>query len=74
MVNGIANMYVSNRMKEIFQMEGYMTVQELYDWAKERGLLDKPIAKHFNFNIEDVETVIYLTEEMLIGEAKVVVD
>ena len=30
-----------------------MRVKELYDWAKERNLLDKQIAKHFNFNIED---------------------
>lgn len=51
-----------------------MTVQELYDWAKERGLLNKPIAKHFNFNIEDVESVSFLTKEMLKGEEKVVVD
>lgn len=39
-----------------------MTVQELYDWAKERDLLDKQIAKHFNFNIEDVEAVCYFTK------------
>lgn len=51
-----------------------MTIQELYDWAKERKLLDKKIAKHFNFSIEDVESVTYLTEEMTKSEAKVVLD
>ena len=50
------------------------TVQELYEWAKERNLLDKEIAKHFNFNIEDIESVAYLTEEMMKGEARVVLD
>ena len=52
-----------------------MTVQELYDWAKERDLLDKQIAKHFNFNIEDVESVCYLTKEQLKSDTgKIVVD
>lgn len=42
-----------------------MTVQELYDYAKARNLLDKQIAKHFNFNIEDIRDVSYLcTTEM----------
>lgn len=51
-----------------------MTVQELYDWAKERNLLDRQIVKHFNFNIEDVESVCYLTKEHLkIDDSKVVV-
>lgn len=51
-----------------------MTVQELYDWAKERNLLDKQIAKHFYFNIEDIISVSYLTEEMTKSEAKIVLD
>lgn len=42
-----------------------MTVRELYEWAKEHNLLDKQIAKHFNFNIEDVESISYLTKEQL---------
>ena len=64
-----------------------MTVQELIDelnkitdatltyGAKERDLLDKQIAKHFNFNIEDVESVCYLTKEQLKSDTgKIVVD
>ena len=52
-----------------------MTVQELYDWAKERNLLDKQIEKHFNFNIEDVESVCYLTKEQLKSDTdKVIID
>lgn len=42
-----------------------MTIQELYDWAKKRDLLDKQISKHFNFNIEDVNEAYYLTKEQL---------
>ena len=48
-----------------------MTVQELYEWA---NLLDVQIAKHFNFSIEDVESVAYLTEEMTKSKATVVLD
>lgn len=51
-----------------------MTVQELYDWAKERNLLDKQIAKHFNFTIEDIHTVSFLTQEILVNEEKIVLD
>lgn len=51
-----------------------MTVQELYDWAKERNLLDEPIAKHFNFNIEYVTTVTYLPKEVTKDENKIVLD
>lgn len=40
-----------------------MTVQELYDWAKKNDVLDEPIAKHFNFNLELVEDVYFLTED-----------
>lgn len=48
-----------------------MTVQELYDWAKERNLLDKNIAKHFNFNIEDINDISYLcpTEMKYLNES-----
>ena len=49
-----------------------MTVRELYEWATERDLLDVPIAKHFNFNIEDIEEVAYLTEEITKSEPRVV--
>lgn len=51
-----------------------MTVQELYEWAKERNLLDTHIAKHFNFKIGDVKSVIYLPEEYTMGEAKILLD
>lgn len=51
-----------------------MTIQELYEWAKERDLLNVPITKHFNFNIEDVESVAYLTEEITKSKAMVVLD
>ena len=51
-----------------------MTVQELYDWAKERNLLDEPIAKHFNFNIEYVTTVVYLPDEITKDKDKIVLD
>ena len=51
-----------------------MTVQELYDWAKEKDILDIPIAKNFNFQIEDVESVYYLTEEYTKSGAKIVLD
>lgn len=40
-----------------------MTIQELYDWAKERNLLDKQIAKHHNFDIEDIEDVQFIAYE-----------
>lgn len=51
-----------------------MTVQELYDWAKKNNLLDKPIAKNFNFQIEKVENVMFLPEEYTKSEAMVVLD
>ena len=50
-----------------------MTIRELYEWAKERNLLDKTIAKHYNFNVEDIETVSYLPKEIL-KEERVVLD
>lgn len=51
-----------------------MTVQELYDWAKERDLLDKQIAKNFNFNIEAIEYIYYLDKEFTKTEPMVVLD
>ena len=51
-----------------------MTIQELYEWAEERNLLDVPIAKHFNFNVEGIECVSYLTEEITRSKAMVVLD
>ena len=36
-----------------------MTIRELYEWAKEKGCLDKTIAKNCNLNIYDVEAVVY---------------
>ena len=50
-----------------------MTVRELYEWAKERDLLDKQIAKHNNFNFEDVEEVAYLPKKVIIIGDRVVV-
>lgn len=41
-----------------------MTVQELYDWAKERNLLDKHIAKNFNLDIYDIERVQYIENDI----------
>lgn len=46
-----------------------MTVQELYDWAKEKGCLDKTIAKNCNLNIYDVEAVVYTGDDALICAA-----
>lgn len=42
-----------------------MTVQELYDWAKENNVLDKTIAKNCNLNIYDIEDVHYFKEELV---------
>lgn len=36
-----------------------MTIQELYDWAKEKGCLDKTLAKNCNLEIYDIEEVFY---------------
>lgn len=49
-----------------------MTTKELYEWAKERDLLDVQLAKNFNFSIEDIEEVAYLTEEFTKSEPRVV--
>jgi hypothetical protein len=51
-----------------------MTVQELYDWAKERNLLDKQIYKNFNFNTEPIEYVHFLTEDLTKTTDMVVLD
>jgi hypothetical protein len=40
-----------------------MTIQDLYDWAKEKNLLNVQIAKNANLEIEYIERVHYLTEE-----------
>lgn len=37
-----------------------MTIQELYDWAKENDCTDKIISKHCNGEFYDIETVTYL--------------
>lgn len=41
-----------------------MTVQEIYDWAKEHNCLNVPIAKHTNMDIVDVNVIIHLEEEI----------
>lgn len=51
-----------------------MTIKELYEWAKERDLLDKQIAKHFQFNLENVESVRFLPQEITKTEDLVVLD
>lgn len=51
-----------------------MTVQKLYEWAKERNLLDVQIAKHINFSIEEIENIAYLTEEITKSKAIIVLD
>lgn len=51
-----------------------MTVQELYEWAKERNLLDVKIAKNCNLDIYDIEDVYFLTEELTKSKAVIVLD
>lgn len=51
-----------------------MTIKELYEWAKERNLLDKQIAKHFQFNLENIECVSFLPQEITKTEDLVVLD
>lgn len=57
-----------------------MTIQELFDWAKEKGCLDKTIAKNCNFEIYDIESAIYTGDDELIytvytlGVDKVILD
>lgn len=33
-----------------------MTIQELYNWAKEKGCLDKSLAKSCNMEVFDIES------------------
>ena len=51
-----------------------MTIQELYDWAKENGMLNAPLTKHFNFQVEDVRDVVVVPKEMTNGEDRIVID
>ena len=51
-----------------------MTIQELYDWAKEKDLLDKPIAKSCNLDIHDVEEAYFLTKELTKTKDMIVLD
>lgn len=57
-----------------------MTIQELFDWAKEKGCLDKTIAKNCNLEIYDIESAIYTGDDKLIytvyslGIDKVILD
>jgi hypothetical protein len=51
-----------------------MTIQDLYDWAKERNLTDKQIAKNINLQIEHIESVYYLAEEYTKSQPMVVLD
>ena len=57
-----------------------MTIQELYDWAKEKGCLDKTLAKNCNLEIFDVEAAIYTGDDELVcaiyelGVDKVILD
>lgn len=51
-----------------------MTIQELYDWAKENNLLNVKLAKHFNFQIEDVRDVVLAPKELTKGEEIIVID
>lgn len=43
-----------------------MTIQELYDWAKENNCLDVPVAKNANCNLYDIEAVFRLRDELSI--------
>ena len=51
-----------------------MTIQELYDWAKENDLLNVPLAKHLNFQIADVRDVVLAPKEITKGKERVVID
>lgn len=42
-----------------------MTIQEIYDWAKENNCLDVPIAKNINLELKDVENIMHLKGELL---------
>lgn len=51
-----------------------MTIQDLYDWAKEKNLLNVQIAKNINLEIEYIESVYYLAEEYTKSQPMVVLD
>lgn len=42
-----------------------MTIQELYDWAKENNCLDKTLAKNCNLEVYDIESAICTDDESL---------
>ena len=41
-----------------------MTIQEIYDWAKENDCLDIPVAKHINMEFYDVRNILHLNGEI----------
>lgn len=41
-----------------------MTIQEIYNWAKENNCLDIDVAKHINMNFYDIETILLLSSEI----------
>ena len=41
-----------------------MTIQEIYDWAKENNCLDIPVAKHVNMEFYDVRNILHLDGEI----------
>ena len=41
-----------------------MTIQKLYDWAKENNCLDVPVAKDVDCNLYDVQCVFRLRDEL----------
>jgi hypothetical protein len=52
-----------------------MTIQELYDWAKENGCLDKTIAKNCNLDIYDIEAAVYINDDYAgVSVDKVILD
>lgn len=52
-----------------------MTVQELYNWAKEKGCLDKTIAKNCNLEIYDVNVAVYINDDYAgVSVDKVILD
>lgn len=41
-----------------------MTIQEMYDWAKENNCLDIPVVKHINMDFHDVRNILHLNSEI----------
>lgn len=41
-----------------------MTIQEMYDWAKENNCLNIPISKHYNMEFHDVKNIIHVNGEI----------